>query len=48
MVALSMAGGVGGGTGRSPWWLLVIAPYPVGVVLFIAADVLILRERSPR
>ena len=45
MVGLSMAGGVGGASGRSSWWLLTIAPYPVGVLLFVAADLLILRAR---
>lgn len=48
MIALSMAGGVGEVPGRSRWWLLALTPYPVGVVLFIAADVLILRARSLR
>lgn len=46
MVGLSMTGGVGGATGRSSWWLATIAPYPVGVVLFVAADILILRARA--
>jgi K+-transporting ATPase A subunit len=27
---LSAFGGVGGRTGRSMWWLLVVLPYPVG------------------
>jgi hypothetical protein len=48
MVALSSAGGVGGPTGHSRWWLLAIVPYPVGVVLFVAADVMVLRGRSRR
>ncbi len=47
MVALSMVGGVGGGSGRSLWWLATIAPYPVGVLLLIAGDILILRARRP-
>jgi hypothetical protein len=46
MVALSLAGGVGPAAGRSEWWLAVVAPYPVGVALFLAADILILRARS--
>lgn len=46
MVALSVAGGVGGATGRSTWWLLTVTPYPVGVILFVAADILILRARA--
>lgn len=46
MVFLSTMGGVGGGTGRSVWWLLVVAPYPAGVILFVVADLLILRARA--
>ena len=30
---MSDFGGVGGSTGRSMWWLLVVAPYPVGWIL---------------
>jgi hypothetical protein len=33
MFVLSAFGGVGGGTGRSMWWGLVIAPYPVGWIM---------------
>lgn len=47
MVALSVAGGVGPVAGRSWWWLIVLAPYPAGVVLFLVADILILRARRP-
>lgn len=45
MVGLSLRGGVGGATGRSLWWLFLIAPYPAGMVLVVAADVLMLRGR---
>jgi hypothetical protein len=34
MVGLSFMGGVGGTTGRSMWWLLVLLPYPIGVLMF--------------
>jgi hypothetical protein len=30
---MSDFGGVGGSTGRSMWWLLVVVPYPVGWIL---------------
>ncbi len=30
---MSDFGGVGGSTGRSMWWLLVVAPFPVGWIL---------------
>jgi hypothetical protein len=46
MVVLSLVGGVGAATGRSIWWLLFVAPYPVGILLSLVAGVLILRERS--
>ena len=46
MVGLSMLGGVGGDSGRSLWWLMAVLPYPIGVLLFVTADLLILRARS--
>lgn len=45
MFGLSWFGGVGAATGRSPWWLLLVAPYPVGVLLYLVGTVLILRAR---
>jgi hypothetical protein len=33
LFAISARGGVGGDTGRSVWWLLLCAPYPVGWIL---------------
>lgn len=41
---LSDHGGVGGSTGRSMWWLLVAAPYPVGWILGLIGAVQRLRE----
>ena len=41
---MSAFGGVGGRTGRSMWWLLVAAPYPVGWVLGIVGAGQRLRE----
>lgn len=46
MVVLSAVGGVGEIPGRSRWWLGVIAPYPIGVVLYVISTVFILRERT--
>lgn len=45
MVGLSAIGGVGADTGRPLWWLVVVAPYPVGVLLYLAGAVLVLRAR---
>jgi hypothetical protein len=45
MVVLSLMGGVGGGTGRSLWWLAFVAPYPIGVIAFVVGAVLMLRAR---
>ena len=41
---LSAFGGVGGPTGRSMWWLLVVAPYPVGWLLGVIGAVQRRRE----
>ena len=41
---MSDIGGVGGSTGRSMWWLLVVAPYPVGWILGLVGAVQRLRE----
>lgn len=45
MVWLSSVGGVGAASGRSPWWLLIVAPYPIGILMFLIGIVVILRER---
>jgi hypothetical protein len=44
MVVLSWFGGVGGDTGRSMWWLVVVIPYPVGWVIGLVGAVLTLVE----
>lgn len=36
MFVLSNMGGVGGKSGRSMWWLLVLLPYPIGWLLAMA------------
>lgn len=46
MFLLSAAGGVGGSTGRSGWWALVILPYPIGWIVGVAESVRLVRERS--
>jgi hypothetical protein len=33
MVVLSMFGGIGGKSGRSMWWGVLILPYPVGWIM---------------
>jgi hypothetical protein len=35
MIVLSMLGGLGGKSGHSPWWGLLILPYPIGWVMDI-------------
>jgi len=47
--ALSAMGGVGGDTGRSIWWMLVVLPYPAGWLLGIVGAIRGIRElfRSP-
>ena len=41
----SAVGGIGGPGGRSYWWALTIAPFPVGWVMGIVGGILKLRER---
>ena len=40
MLVLSALGGVGGTTGLPPIWFVVMAPYPVGALLLLAAGFL--------
>ena len=44
MVGLSWWGGVGGKTGHSLWWLVLILPYPAGWFVGLTAIVLRLVE----
>jgi hypothetical protein len=46
LFGLSALGGVGGNTGRSYLWLLVVLPYPAGWIMGIVGTVLMLRDRS--
>ena len=39
MFLLSRFGGIGGRTGRSMWWGLVILPYPVGWIMGLAGAI---------
>jgi hypothetical protein len=39
LFGLSSIGGFGGTTGRSMWWGLLIAPYPIGWLMALAAGV---------
>jgi len=43
---LSAFGGIGGSTGRSMWWGLVILPYPVGWIMGLVGAIRRLREGS--
>lgn len=45
---LSSLGGVGGNSGRSWWWLLIVSPYPFGWILGIIGTILILRDRPKK
>lgn len=44
MIVLSWLRGIGGNTGRSMWWAVVILPYPVGGFLGLAGGVFTLIE----
>ncbi len=44
MFVVSLSGGIGGNSGRSMWWGLVILPYPAGWIMGIVGAVLRLAE----
>ncbi|HEU4722116.1 MAG TPA: hypothetical protein VFS59_12195 [Gemmatimonadaceae bacterium] len=44
--AMSAMGGVGPSTGRSYWWMLLVAPYPIGWILSLTGAIRGLRERT--
>jgi hypothetical protein len=44
MVMLSHIGGIGGNTGRSMWWAVIVLPYPVGWLLGLAGGILAIVE----
>lgn len=44
MFGLSMLGGIGGSTGRSNWWLVVVLPLPIGWIIGIVGSILKLIE----
>jgi len=46
LVVWSLVGGFGGSSGRSTWWALTIAPYPVGVLAAIVTAVHTIREKT--
>ena len=48
LVGLSILGGVGGDTGRSRWWLLIVLPYPVGWIMSLIGAILKLIESFRR
>jgi hypothetical protein len=48
MFGISALGGVGGSTGRSLWWALLVLPYPAGWVLGVVGVVRRFREPSWR
>lgn len=48
MFGLTAMGGLGGDTGRSMWWALVLLPYPAGWIMGIVGSVRRLAElRNP-
>jgi hypothetical protein len=44
MLGMSAKGGIGGRTGRSLWWALLILPYPAGWIMGLVGAVLGLKE----
>ncbi len=48
MWILSAKGGIGGDTGRSMWWAVVMIPYPVGWLYGLLVGIRLLREAFRR
>jgi hypothetical protein len=44
LFGISSMGGLGGDTGRSLWWSLVLLPYPAGLILGVVGSIKRLRE----
>jgi len=44
MFGMSAMGGIGGKTGRSMWWALLILPYPAGWITGLAGAIKCLKE----
>lgn len=47
LVALSLMGGIGGSTGRSMWWALLLVHYPLGWLAALFLGARMLREPVP-
>jgi len=47
LFGLSAVGGVGGSTGRSMWWAILLLPYPAGWVMTVVGAIRQLREAVP-
>ena len=48
MVVLSMWGGIGGNSGHSIWWGLLVLPYPIGWLLGLGGVIFTLIESFKR
>jgi hypothetical protein len=48
LFGLSSVGGLGGGTGRSYWWVLVLLPYPAGWLLGLVTGLRQVRDAFRR
>lgn len=48
LFVMSMLGGIGGNTGRSMWWSLVLLPYPAGWIAGLVGGILKLTETRRR
>ena len=44
LLGLTAIGGIGGNSGHSPWWGLLLIPYPAGWLASLVCGVLLLRE----
>lgn len=47
MWGMTAVGGIGGSTGRSIWWTLLLLPYPAGWIMALVGAIRSLREAPP-
>lgn len=47
LLSLTFIGGIGGSSGRSMWWGLLLLPYPLGWLAALFLGARLLREQKP-
>lgn len=47
LIVLTLIGGIGGSSGRSMWWGLLLVPYPLGWLMALFLGARVVREPMP-